>query len=57
MWKMKKNYKSMWDVIKGSDIRVTGIPEGREREWGRSNILRENDHEFSKVIRNIKPQI
>lgn len=33
MWKMKKNYKNMWDIIKSSLIHVIGIP-GQEKENG-----------------------
>ena len=36
-------------MVKTSTISVTGVPERREREWGRNSVQKDFDQEFSKT--------
>lgn len=33
------NEKSLWDIIKGSNLLIIGVPEGERREIGEENLI------------------
>ena len=55
MWKRKEkkrlkinedSLRELWDNIKHTNIQITGVPEGEERERDRKNIRRDNSRKL-----------
>lgn len=44
----------MWEILKGSNMQVFGIPEGKEKENVTEQCLKDNSQGFSKVAKDIK---
>lgn len=49
----EKSLRYVWDRVKTSTISVTGVPERREREWGRNSVWKDYDQEFSKLKKDV----
>ena len=61
---MKRNEDSLrdlWDNIKPNNIRITGVPEGEEREKGPEKIFEEitvkNFHRASLVVQCLRVRL
>ena len=50
--RLKKNeesFRELWDNVKRTNIRIIGVPEGREREGDRKNIPRDNSQKLPSL--------
>ena len=58
--RLKRNEESLrelWDNVKGTNIRITGVPEGGEREKGTEKIFQEIAKNFPKMGKEPLTQI
>ena len=37
----EESLRGLWDIIKGTNVHIIGVPEGEEREKGTEKILKE----------------
>ena len=49
MKKNESNIRDLWDNTKHANLRITGIPEGEEREKGIEDAMAENFPNLKKI--------